>query len=153
MPRDETDSSVATHSSWPYLEPQPFRHLMIIHHSDLSRVTAVPSKYETPLIIEPPSPARLTQVLGLRQRLQALGSNRGVCSCQLAMRREVLQAASPRRLTGEINKSAEIWNRSRSLRTMDMLSSRLPVNTSLTRLGVPRSGTRSARDRPCWSIR
>jgi hypothetical protein len=59
MPRDETDSSVATHSSWPYLEPQPFRHLMIIHHSDLSRVTAVPSKYETPLIIEPPSPAKL----------------------------------------------------------------------------------------------
>jgi hypothetical protein len=49
------------------------------------------------------------------------------------MRREVLQAASPRRRTGDINKSAEIWNRSRSLRTMDMLSSRLPVNTSLVR--------------------
>ena len=102
---------------------------------------------------EPPSPAKLTQALSLRRRLQALGSYRGVCSCQLAMRREVLQAASPRRRTGEINKSAEIWNRSRSLRTMDMLSSRLPVNTSLTRLGVPRSGTRSARDRPCCSIR
>jgi hypothetical protein len=25
---------------------------MIIHHSDLSRVTAVPPKYETPLIID-----------------------------------------------------------------------------------------------------
>jgi hypothetical protein len=25
---------------------------MIFHHSDLSRVTAVPSKYETPLIID-----------------------------------------------------------------------------------------------------
>ena len=36
---------------------------------------------------------------------------------------------------------------------MDMLSSRLPVNTSLTRLGVPKSGTRSARERPCFDIK
>jgi hypothetical protein len=35
-----------------HLEPQPFRHLMIIHHSDLSRVTPVPSKYETQLVID-----------------------------------------------------------------------------------------------------
>jgi hypothetical protein len=68
-------------------------------------------------------------------------------------RRRSHYTASPRRRIGEISKSAEIWNRSRSLRTMDMLNSRLPVKTSLTRLGVPRSGTRSARERPCWSIR
>src|SRR4051812_5175887 len=43
----------------------------------------------------------------------------------------------------EISKSAEIWNRSRSLRTIDMLNSRSPVNTSLTRLAVPKG----ARDR------
>jgi hypothetical protein len=35
---------------------------------------------------------------------------------------------------------------------MDMLSSRLPVITSLTRLGVPRSGAKSARERSRWSI-
>jgi hypothetical protein len=28
---------------------------------------------------------------------------------------------------GEMSKSAQIWNRSRSLRTMDMLNSRLPA--------------------------
>jgi hypothetical protein len=33
----------------------------------------------------------------------------------------------PDRMIGEISKSADIWKRSRSLRTMDMLSSRLPV--------------------------
>ncbi len=34
-------------------------------------------------------------------------------------------------------------------RTMDILNSRLPFNTSLTRLAVPSSGTRSVRVRPC----
>ena len=62
-------------------------------------------------------------------------------------------AASPRDRFDEISKSEEIWNRSRSFRTIDMLSSRLPFNTSLTRLGVPRSGTRSDRERPCCSIK
>ena len=62
-------------------------------------------------------------------------------------------AASPRDRFDEISKSEEIWNRSRSFRTIDMLNSRLPFNTSLTRLGVPRSGTRSDRERPCCSIK
>jgi hypothetical protein len=49
----------------------------------------------------------------------------------------------------EMSKSAEILNRSRSLRTIVRLSSRLPLRTSLTRLGVPSTGTMSARERPC----
>ena len=36
---------------------------------------------------------------------------------------------------------------------MVMLKSRFPLSTSLTRLAVPSDGTRSARERPCWSIR
>jgi hypothetical protein len=46
----------------------------------------------------------------------------------------------------ETSKSAETLKRSRSLRTIVMLKSRLPVKTSLTRLAVPSNGTRSARE-------
>ena len=40
-------------------------------------------------------------------------------------------------------------NRSRTQRIIDRLSSPLPFRASLTRPAVPRSGTRSARVRPC----
>jgi hypothetical protein len=49
----------------------------------------------------------------------------------------------------ETSKSAETLKRSRSLRTIVILKSLLPVKTSLTRLAVPSNGTRSARERPC----
>ena len=58
-------------------------------------------------------------------------------------------AARPDGRSGGISKSAEIRNRSRSLRTMDMLNSRLPFKTSLTLLAVPRIGIRSEQERPC----
>lgn len=46
------------------------------------------------------------------------------------------------RPAGGISASAEIWNLSRRRWTIVMLKSRLPLSTSLTRLGVPSCGTR-----------
>src|SRR5713101_2800043 len=52
-----------------------------------------------------------------------------------------------------MRRSAGTRNRARSRCTIAMLSPFLPRRTSLTRLGVPRIGTMSARVTPCWSIR
>ena len=51
--------------------------------------------------------------------------------------------------SGGRSRSAGTWKRARSLCTIAMLSPFLPPRTSLTRLGVPRIGTMSARVRPC----
>ena len=56
-------------------------------------------------------------------------------------------------LGGGMSRSAGTRNRARKRCTMAMLNSFLPLKTSLTRLGVPRIGTISARLTPCWSIR
>ena len=53
-------------------------------------------------------------------------------------------AAIPDDLSGGMSRSAGMSNRARSLRTIVMLSSRLPVKTSLTRLAVPKRGMRFA---------
>src|SRR5260221_13697006 len=50
---------------------------------------------------------------------------------------------------GGRSRSAGTWKRARSLCTIAMLSPFLPRRTSLSRLGVPRIGTMSARVRPC----
>ena len=48
-----------------------------------------------------------------------------------------------------MSKSAGTRNRARNLCTIAMLSPFFPFRTSLTRLGVPKIGTMSARVRPC----
>src|SRR5882724_862788 len=50
---------------------------------------------------------------------------------------------------GGRSRSAGTWKRARNLCTIAMLSSFFPCSTSLTRLGVPRIGTMSARVRSC----
>jgi hypothetical protein len=50
---------------------------------------------------------------------------------------------------GGRSKSAGTRKRARRRCTIAMLSPFLPLNTSLTRLGVPSNGTKSARVRPC----
>src|SRR5260370_33453972 len=50
---------------------------------------------------------------------------------------------------GGSSRSAGIWKRARNLCTMAMLSPFFPCRTSLTRLGLPRIGTISARLRTC----
>ena len=47
------------------------------------------------------------------------------------------------------NTSADTWKRSRNRWIIAILNPVLPLRTSLTRLTVPRSGTRSARVSPC----
>jgi hypothetical protein len=60
-----------------------------------------------------------------------------------------LYAAVRLRDVGGISRSAGMSNLSRSRLIIVMLSSRLPLRTSLTRLAVPRIGIRSARVSPC----
>ena len=83
------------------------------------------------------------------------GSARRSCRLSPLVRPQPASSRGGRQLRfgGGMRRSADTRKRARSLCTIAMLSPFLPPRTSLTRLGVPRIGTISARVSPCWSTK